>query len=1091
MIDTELINPPHPGKLDLIEQFASHVTGPWRFIDIEGVGDMDGGCAFHALTQPGCMSGTEVDTRSTSTFLEALAAEPRLTYVDANFRDAEVIVGLPPFNVVFLFDILPHQVRPNWNEILSMYASRASHVLIFNPQYSGDHTIRLLDQQHPACERTSRDVHQICQWGIANDDLIATMAVLGFELVFNRNWGQVPDLELFENQAFIFSRAASRPNAPIENKQGTENSIAKAQEYGQIMLPDHLSALGVVEDDGTLVNGGRGERLRLLRSLRRVLQHGSKLRIKAVDDAARTELIDDARYAGFTNVINEADFVTLRLPDRSLTDCEVPLVTIAIPAFKPEYFATCLESALAQTYPRLQILVCDDSADDELRQIADRHIAAGRVEWISNRANIGGLANTIQCLEQARGDFIKFLCDDDVLEPSCVETMVAAFRRDPDATLVFSRRQRIDGQGQPLPDDHHTEAIAEHDCVFRGEALAGAVIALQANFIGEPTTVLFRKADLAWIRPHYAAFDGHDDIRVVCDIAAWHNLLSQGEAVYIARPLSRFRIHADQGQQRPEIRKLIPASWSKLERGSRSLGFAQQPHPPVPHREPGERAWKIDLALPLNRRLAARANGATVAVEPLAETVIRLVDEALTPPPSVSRHPDPASPADRQRYEAAIDLRATGNEVAGIEALIELAASGSPLWEVYADLAETALEHNDQPAAMDLMQAAATRAPNEARAVLGAAMLQFSTGNFETALSTLSPFLRLHPNDTEALTLVRDILSAMPELSAITWARLVADLRHEAATLRTTLSRHDETMQTLRATASAALTTSNTSRQKVDAPTDVAVANERQEEKILQPSPAWVVARHLSRTFCPVCEAADGGFRPLPDHYRKHAEEHGFKYFGRGEMTAHETYFCAQCGASDRERLYAYWVSSALCSGDLKRDSKVIHFAPEPGFSRWMRTIRFSDYQTADIAMPDVDHQVDLMKLPFASDSVDFFVCSHVLEHVIDDATALAELFRILKPGSMSLLMVPIICGLDEIDEDVTEQRESERWRRFGQDDHLRLYNREAFISRVLAAGFNIRLLDITYFGSATFQSLGLKNESVLYVVAKPDIRDK
>lgn len=271
----------------------------------------------------------------------------------------------------------------------------------------------------------------------------------------------------------------------------------------------------------------------------------------------------------------------------------------------------------------------------------------------------------------------------------------------------------------------------------------------------------------------------------------------------------------------------------------------------------------------------------------------------------------------------------------------------------------------------------------------------------------------------------------------------------------------------------------------------IEVMKERGQAKASEMPPEHAIARHLSESYCPVCGGVDVGFKTLPDFYRKNAQRHGFIYFGCGEMTAHETYTCSKCGASDRERLYTYWIASLLCRGNLNRDAHVMHFAPEPGFSRWMKSIGFADYQTADFAMKGVDHHVDLMDLPFDSASVDFFVCSHVLEHVRDDGKALSELYRILRPGCSSLLMVPIICGLDEIDEDPIEEREAERWRRFGQGDHVRLYNREGFVTRVLDTGFEVELLDITYFGSATFQSLGLKKESILYVVKKPETSNK
>lgn len=831
MTNTETTNPLHPGKLEIIEQVAHSIEGSWRFVDLGGLWGVHGAYSFHALSQPGCVGGVLVDTHPTKTFLQALAKEPRLDFVQGNFGDSRVFGKLPSFDVVFLFDILLHQVRPDWQEILKMYAANSSHIVIFNQQYTGDRTVRLLDLgeeeyfnnvphdrkhptyadlfrkldlKHPAHERNWRDVHHIWQWGIIDRDLIATMVELGFEPIFSRNWGQVLDLARFENHAFIFSRVHPQT---IASGSTAATPTTPSDCHGMGLL-DQMPALAAIDDGGTLAEKSAGEQLRLLRSFRRTLRPGASLRIEVSDADARAALIDRARYTGFADATARADGLTLRAPDRSMTANEVPLVTIAIPAFKSAHFAACLDSALAQTYPRLQILVCDDSCNDTLRQIADARPTRGRsIEWVSNPTNLGGSANFIQCLERARGDFVKFLCDDDLLEPDCVERMVAAFRLDPDATLVFSRRRRIDGTGAPLPDDHHTEALAAHDCVFRGEALAGAVIALQSNFIGEPTTVMFRRADLAWIRPHYATFDGHDDIRVVIDIAAWHNLLSQGEAIYIADPLSSFRIHAEQHQARPEIRDLIAVSWAKLERGSQALGFVQTPHPPVPNRVPGTADWRIDLKLPLNRRLAARATGSDnnkAPIAALAETVIRIADAALIsePTPPVL----PALPADaRQRYEHALGLMATGRMEEGAEVLITLATEGTPVWEVYVDLAEFALHRNDQEAALELMLTAARLAPHASRAVLGAAVLQAGRGEFEPALATLSPYLRQQQNDPDALPLVRHILGLAPELSLIAWARLLADLRYEAAAMRATLTRQQDALQKLRADAAALL----------------------------------------------------------------------------------------------------------------------------------------------------------------------------------------------------------------------------------------------------------------------------------------------
>jgi SAM-dependent methyltransferase len=239
-------------------------------------------------------------------------------------------------------------------------------------------------------------------------------------------------------------------------------------------------------------------------------------------------------------------------------------------------------------------------------------------------------------------------------------------------------------------------------------------------------------------------------------------------------------------------------------------------------------------------------------------------------------------------------------------------------------------------------------------------------------------------------------------------------------------------------------------------------------------------------TFCSVCQEPNRGFDALPDFYRLHAENHGYRHFGKGEMTALETYSCSSCGASDRERLYAWWLSQMIHGKSNHHKLKAIHFAPEGGLSNFIKSQNlFSDYQTADFLMEEVDHKVDLLGLPFSDNTYDFFVCSHVLEHVTDDRKAIAELYRVTKKGGTGILMAPIITDLPTTIEDPSITDEGERWRLFGQNDHVRLYARKEYVERILESGFKLDLYDISYFGSGLFKKLGLKPCSVLYVVNK------
>jgi SAM-dependent methyltransferase len=78
-----------------------------------------------------------------------------------------------------------------------------------------------------------------------------------------------------------------------------------------------------------------------------------------------------------------------------------------------------------------------------------------------------------------------------------------------------------------------------------------------------------------------------------------------------------------------------------------------------------------------------------------------------------------------------------------------------------------------------------------------------------------------------------------------------------------------------------------------------------------------------------------------------------------------------------------------------------------------------------------------------------------------DDMQALAELKRVLKPDGWGVLMAPINLALVKIDEDPTIISEDERWRRFGQFDHVRIYSKKGFSQRVQKSGFHMIELGI------------------------------
>lgn len=240
----------------------------------------------------------------------------------------------------------------------------------------------------------------------------------------------------------------------------------------------------------------------------------------------------------------------------------------------------------------------------------------------------------------------------------------------------------------------------------------------------------------------------------------------------------------------------------------------------------------------------------------------------------------------------------------------------------------------------------------------------------------------------------------------------------------------------------------------------------------------------LAQAFCPVCGSSPVSFLPLPAFYLESAKLHGFAYLGKGEMVSLEHYTCNRCGASDRERLYALWLDLQLESGAINRSGKVMHFAPEEALSKRLRKL-FDHYETADFSMDHVDHKVDLQDLPFSDESYDFFICSHVLEHVASDDQAIRELFRITRSGGCGILVAPIIVGLEKTLEDPSVIDAAGRWRLYGQDDHVRLYAHDDYVNKIRSHGFRVAELGEGYFGKDVFRSLGMIPTSILYVVSK------
>jgi glycosyltransferase involved in cell wall biosynthesis len=229
------------------------------------------------------------------------------------------------------------------------------------------------------------------------------------------------------------------------------------------------------------------------------------------------------------------------------------LVSILIPAYRPTYFLQALNSAKKQTYKNCEIIVCDDSEGDEIREMCNG------VEYHSNHRK-GARKNYRRCFDLARGEYIKFLNDDDLLHSTCVEKMLGCF--DENITLVTSHRKRIDKDGKYLGEAPYTQRPAEKDITLRGKSVCEFLAKEKLNFIGEPSTTMFRKKDMDL--PLFSINGA--EIASNGDAAMWMKLLMKGNLYYIHETLSGFREHTEQRQQQEDFLPLAIEGWIQIER---------------------------------------------------------------------------------------------------------------------------------------------------------------------------------------------------------------------------------------------------------------------------------------------------------------------------------------------------------------------------------------------------------------------------------------------------------------------------------------------------------------------------------------------
>lgn len=296
-----------------------------------------------------------------------------------------------------------------------------------------------------------------------------------------------------------------------------------------------------IETDAT-----EGERIAALRHVGILLDITNAERCEVLAGATHEEGIREAaRHVGLT-VVRRGDARYVERP--SAEPFVRDLVSVLVAGYNARFLTLALESVEKQTWPHIEIVVRDDCPSDAVRIAVDAFASRSTkypVRYEKNAERLGVRKNYESCFRLARGEFCKFLNDDDLLDATCIERMATALKRSPSAHLATSHRRRIDERGFPLSDQPATTPICRDDLHIDGISLVNALLLLGLNFIGEPTTTLFRTCTARIDDEALIGFLGREG-RGLADLTLWCKLALRGDCVFLAERLSSFRIHSEQ-----------------------------------------------------------------------------------------------------------------------------------------------------------------------------------------------------------------------------------------------------------------------------------------------------------------------------------------------------------------------------------------------------------------------------------------------------------------------------------------------------------------------------------------------------------------
>lgn len=225
-----------------------------------------------------------------------------------------------------------------------------------------------------------------------------------------------------------------------------------------------------------------------------------------------------------------------------------PLVSIMITAYnRPEYFKIALESALKQSYKNIEIVICDNSTNNSVREVVKEYLSNKLIRYYKNEKALDVIDNFDKVIGLTKGKYISFLMDDDIYHKDKLKVMMNYFIQDSSLALVTSHRQGIDKSGNELASVNEIQKLFYKPTYISESDLKKLFIETRTNYIGEATTPLFKKDYLE--NGMFGCYKGRRYF-AISDMATWIKMSEDGRILYLPETLSYYRIRLDSNQKK-------------------------------------------------------------------------------------------------------------------------------------------------------------------------------------------------------------------------------------------------------------------------------------------------------------------------------------------------------------------------------------------------------------------------------------------------------------------------------------------------------------------------------------------------------------